>query len=548
MRIGTRLQLIETKLILAFGVCLFFVLLLGGLGIYEFKHITARSKQVIEKDAKIVENAQRMRANINLMRSYEKDVCINIADAARVEECRNKWGATMEVARKRMGELTKLEKEPQDLERLAKIGKNLDLYAAGFNKVADRIKAGAVTTTIDAGNSMTEFKEATSQADQMITDYAAANDQVMERVKSDLDKDAAKVTSMMSVIMIVSLVIMLVTVVVLVRSIKNPMTAMYDMIKDIAQGEGDLTRRLDDSGRDEFASIAGKFNLFTEKLRDIISQVTQTATQVASASSQLQATASQIAIGAEQVACQTSTVATASEEMAATSSSIAHSCISAADNSNQANESASTSAYIAMETVNVMNAIAERVKGSAQTVSGLGQRSDQIGEIVSTIEDIADQTNLLALNAAIEAARAGEQGRGFAVVADEVRALAERTTKATQEIGKMIKTIQSETRCAVVAMEEGVQEVENGISETARSSESLCQIMDQIASLTDQINQVATAAEEQTATTNEITGNIQQMMGIVQQTSRSAEETAGAASDLSRQAEELQRLMGQFKL
>jgi methyl-accepting chemotaxis protein len=195
-----------------------------------------------------------------------------------------------------------------------------------------------------------------------------------------------------------------------------------------------------------------------------------------------------------------------------------------------------------------MGQIAEKVKETARTVESLGARSDQIGAIIGTIEDIADQTNLLALNAAIEAARAGEQGRGFAVVADEVRALAERTTRATKEIGEMIKAIQKETRGAVHAMEQGVLQVESGTREAERSGAALIDILDQVNAVAMQVNQIATAAEEQTATTGEISTNMQQITEVVQQTSHGAHESAVAAAQLSGNAEELQRLVRQFKL
>ena len=195
-----------------------------------------------------------------------------------------------------------------------------------------------------------------------------------------------------------------------------------------------------------------------------------------------------------------------------------------------------------------MGQIAEKVQESAKTVESLGARSDQIGAIIGTIEDIADQTNLLALNAAIEAARAGEQGRGFAVVADEVRALAERTTRATREIGEMIKAIQNETKGAVAAMEQGVYQVESGTEEAGKSGAALQDILDHVNNVAMQVNQIATAAEEQSATTSEISSNMNNITEIVQLTSRGAQESTVAAAQLNGYAEELQQLVRQFKL
>ncbi|OGU16013.1 MAG: chemotaxis protein [Geobacteraceae bacterium GWC2_53_11] len=311
---------------------------------------------------------------------------------------------------------------------------------------------------------------------------------------------------------------------------------------------GDLTQPIVAKRNNEISAIIRAINSLQTTMRDVIAQISQTSEQVAMASQHLHSNAEQIASGSEHVASQTNAVAVASEEMAATSSEISHNCLSAAENSGRASDAAQIGADIVRQTTDGMERIAIRVKGTAKTILELGVRSDQIGQIIGTIEDIADQTNLLALNAAIEAARAGEQGRGFAVVADEVRALAERTTRATREIGVMIKSIQSETKAAVDAIEDGVAEVEKGTESSLRSGQALEQILDQIKNVTMQVNQIATAAEQQTATTGEITNTIQQITNIVQQTAHGATGTASAAAVLSQQSGELQHLVSKFKL
>jgi methyl-accepting chemotaxis protein len=312
--------------------------------------------------------------------------------------------------------------------------------------------------------------------------------------------------------------------------------------------EGDLTQSIVAKRDNEISSIIHSIAGLQKTMREIISQISQSSEQVASASRQVRSNADQIAAGTEDAASQTNTVAVASEEMAATSSEIAHNCFSAAQNSNHASDTAQSGAKVVRQTIDGMELIARRVRDAAKTVEGLGSRSDQIGEIIGTIEDIADQTNLLALNAAIEAARAGEQGRGFAVVADEVRALAERTTRATREIGEMIKAIQHETKGAVAAIEVSVAEVEKGTGYSVKSGEALEEITQRITEVTMQINQIVTAAEQQTATTGEISDNIQGIIAVIQRNARETAESVTAAAMLSTQSEQLQRLVGQFKL
>jgi methyl-accepting chemotaxis protein len=362
----------------------------------------------------------------------------------------------------------------------------------------------------------------------------------------DVDTQMWNIILRIGVSLCILMVLTILSALFIARSITVPASVLTSQTAQVARGELDI--QVSCTSDDEIGQLASSFKIMTENLRSIISQVSGTSTQVAAAAHQLNSTAEKIATGAEEVAAQATTVATAGEEMSATSGDIAQNCQMAAEGAQRASQSAQNGAAVVDATIAVMGQIAEKVQESAKTVESLGARSEQIGAIIGTIEDIADQTNLLALNAAIEAARAGEQGRGFAVVADEVRALAERTTRATREIGEMIKAIQNETKGAVAAMEQGVHQVENGTIEAAKSGQALQDILQQINDVAMQVNQIATAAEEQTATTSEISSNMQQITEVVQQTSHGAHESATAAAQLNGNAEELQRLVRQFKL
>ncbi len=323
---------------------------------------------------------------------------------------------------------------------------------------------------------------------------------------------------------------------------------MIERIKDVAQGEGDLTKRVEITSNDEVAELAKWFNTFMDKLQEILCQVSDNAQSLATASEEISASSRDQAKGAESQKDQTTQVAAAMQEMAATVHEVSENSNKAAAASQKAAEMAREGGKVVEETLSRMHTIANSVGDTARKVQELGKRSDEIGRISGVIEDIADQTNLLALNAAIEAARAGEQGRGFAVVADEVRKLAERTANATKEIAQMIGNIQVETKSAVAAMQAGSQEVKAGVESTRRAGDSLQGIIKMSEQVGDMVTQIATAATQQSATTEQINNNIEEIARIASSTESGVRQTAGALEDLSGLAVNLRRLVGQFRL
>jgi methyl-accepting chemotaxis protein len=302
------------------------------------------------------------------------------------------------------------------------------------------------------------------------------------------------------------------------------------------------------STNDELGELAGAINTMQQSLRETISSVSASAERIATASEEFSATAAEQAQGAETQKDQTHQVATAMQEMSSTVQQVSDNSNKAAEASRNAADTARRGGTIVEDTLTKMRAIADSVGQTAKKVQELGKSSNQIGEIIGVIDDIADQTNLLALNAAIEAARAGEQGRGFAVVADEVRKLAERTSKATKEITQMIENIQTETKSAVEAMQSGTKQVELGVESTTKAGSSLQEIISTSEHVGEMVMLIATAATEQASASEEINLNIDQIAKITQETATGANESAKAVHELSNLATELHAIVSKFKI
>jgi methyl-accepting chemotaxis protein len=311
---------------------------------------------------------------------------------------------------------------------------------------------------------------------------------------------------------------------------------------------GDLTIVLEAKGNDDVGRLFNGFNVAIKKIREMLSKIHEAVSATASASNEITSSTEQMAAGSMEKTQQASEVASAVEQMTQTIMGSSQNAKFAADSALENGDKARLGGEIVIQTINGMNRIAEVVTNAALTVEQLGTSSNQIGEIVQVIDDIADQTNLLALNAAIEAARAGEQGRGFAVVADEVRKLAERTTKATKEIADTIKQIQHEAKEADQAMNDAGKAVTEGMELTEDVALSLIKILEVNQQVSDIVAQVATASEEESTAAEQISKNIEGISSVTQQSAAGTEQIARAAEDLNRLTVHLQDMVGRFKI
>ena len=326
---------------------------------------------------------------------------------------------------------------------------------------------------------------------------------------------------------------------------------LIDYVKEVAGvaekiAENDLTVTIEPKSEDDALGVAVKTMI--ANLTGMVRQLTDNASELVSAATEVASASEQMSRGAGDQADQVNQISTAIEEMTATIVESSKNAGEANDAGKNASDTAVAGGEVISDTIAGIQKIGKVVRESADSIAKLAKSAEQIGGIIGVIDDVADQTNLLALNAAIEAARAGEHGRGFAVVADEVRKLAERTGKATGEITNMIKGIQGETEEAVQSMEVGIQETDKGRELADKAGNSLNEIVNMSQRVMDMIQQIASATEQQSAASEQISKNIEHVSSITKETASGAEQSATAAEELNRQAEGLKKMVGRFKV
>ncbi|WP_218188770.1 methyl-accepting chemotaxis protein [Pseudomonas sp. DR 5-09] len=368
-----------------------------------------------------------------------------------------------------------------------------------------------------------------------------------------LDKDTA--FSMLSefrtsalIAMVIAVVIIIALLGMLIRVLMQPLLTMGRAMHDIAEGEGDLTKRLTIHGHDEFGALGLSFNRFVERIHTSIREVSSATGQVNEVALRVVAASNSSMFNSDQQASRTNSVAAAINQLGAAAQEIAQNAALASQHSSDARSLAEDGQQVVDKTIHAMQQLSAKISDSCGNIETLNSNTVNIGQILEVITSISQQTNLLALNAAIEAARAGEAGRGFAVVADEVRNLAHRTQDSAQQVQKMIEELQVGARQAVGIMTESQRESESSVGIANQAGERLGSVTQRIGEIDGMNQSVATATEEQTAVVESINVDINEINTLNQEGVENLQATLRACADLEQQAARLKQLVGSFRI
>lgn len=408
------------------------------------------------------------------------------------------------------------------------------------------LKQQRLAATASAQKMLTTAEQQTAAAvsalNQLLTKARGAAGEIQQAAESGVSNAVV----LIFIVVLVSIVLAVGIALVTVRSITTPLAKVNEILGVVASG--DLTKKLDDSASDEFGELARNCNQVIGNLRQLIQGIISRSTQLAAASEQTSAITVQSTQAIREQKSQVTQAATATTEMSSTSQGVMQSSSDALAEIKHADSEAERVKGISNTNKQTILQLSQEVEQASKVINKLHQDSASIGSILDVIRGIAEQTNLLALNAAIEAARAGEQGRGFAVVADEVRSLASKTQSSTQEIQAMIQVLQSGAHAAVEAMNKGRRQAENCVTQTEVAAEALDSITHAVHMAHDMSEQISHAAREQNQVSHEISKLLESIVNIAEETASGAEQTSDSSHEVARLAEELRQSVDQFKV
>jgi methyl-accepting chemotaxis protein len=534
---------IRTRLLAGFGIVMFLSALLAFIALFSIRTINGDIDRIVNDRCPKTVQANNIIDNINVVARALRNAII-LEDDQLVQQELDRIPEAIRIVTDNIDKLEKTVSSDKGKQLLNELKGKRVAYRDDLTKAMQLIKEGKKK---EAGLYLVHTLRKTQSAYFAATaELIKYQSQLMDESGKDAASNAKQAQKLIIVLILLAMVFAVGVSLFVVRSISGALSEGVDVANRLATG--DLTASVTIRSTDEIGTLMTAMDNMVKSLRLLIGKIKYAADNMASGSEQLSTSAEEISRGMNEQTSRSTQIATAAEQMSQTVVDVAKNTSNIAQISTQAFDHAKDGEGVVKRSVDEVQAIASTVAESSQVMKRLGESSGQIGDIVGVINDIADQTNLLALNAAIEAARAGEQGRGFAVVADEVRKLAERTTQATSQINSMISSIQSEVAHAGVAMNNATLRVESGVEFSRKTGDSLRNIVSSVNTLQSMVQQIASATEEMSSVSETISSDIHGIAAGSKEISAGSGQIAQASSDLARLATELQSVVRQFKV
>jgi methyl-accepting chemotaxis protein len=537
--IGKRLQL-------GFGGVLLMAGLMWGVGWWGISGMAGATQHMLQGSNKLMALSGRARADSIMLRQYEKDMFINMGNPARVEEYQKKWTEARDHLIAGVGDMEKIVTSAEDKALMKSVRDNEEKYTAGVKQVLQKVAAGEIKTTQDANTAMEPFKGATHELVDQMKDFATHAGERVDAEEIALDVLAAKTNKMLLAVLVIIMFMGAGIALLITRSISGPLSLMQNTIMEM-QRDSDFTLRVAVDSSDEVGQTARAFNQLMASVRGIIHKTREAVEGIAEATRGLAGSTEQVNTASHRQSEATSTVAASTEELSVTIGEIAAHTAESGAIAETGQQDTQAALGVTNAGMSGMRLTAQAIKDSSGSVLRLSENSAQISGIVVVIKEIADQTNLLALNAAIEAARAGEQGRGFAVVADEVRKLAERTGKSTQEIAGLIGSIQAGIEETVKSMSSADEQATRSVETVHQAEGALERIGQGGENLNIRMKEIANSIKECDLAVQGIAKQMEMIAQMTEENSAATAYTGDTAKHLDDLAESLRHSIEKYK-
>ena len=532
---------IAPRAFIGFAFIAVLVVLLGVFAVNRMTQMRQSSQDMSANQLPSMTHLGTITENVLRMRILSFRVLVNREPAA-LQEAETRIGVLADKVKTAQAKYATLPAGPEEAALYKTFGVTLDNYLKAQAEMVALSKQGKVDEMRALINS--RIKDGTDQMGEQLNKLIAINAADAKQADEDAGQSyEGAITGVVAVSVVAALLTVLLAW-LLTRSIVTPLRKAVEVAETIAAGN--LSKTIEDDGKDEPARLLSALSTMQASLRQTIQHIAGSATQLASAAEELSAVTEEASRGLQQQNNEIDQAATAVNEMTAAVEEVARNAVSTSEASGQSNQAAREGRDRVMETVGAIQIMTQDVQNTSAMIEGLAAQGRDIGKVLDVIRAIAEQTNLLALNAAIEAARAGEAGRGFAVVADEVRALAHRTAQSTQEIEKMVAGIQNGTGEAVQSMQQSNQRSQTTLEMARAAGASLEQITASISLINERNLVIASASEEQAQVSREVDRNLVNIRDLATQSAAGANQTSAASHELSRLAVDLNGMVARF--